>query len=467
MHFSQVKILLVAAGAVHLTNAHTTFTNFFVDGVDQGDGTAVRMSNNIQQATYPLPNVTTPDMACGVNGETGVARIASVNAGSRLTFEYRAVPDVSTVSGGVSIDPNHKGPCAIYMKKVTDSSASNNAAGDGWFKIMEDGYDSVAGKWCTEKLIPNDGHLSATVPSDLAPGYYLVRPELLALHQADKTPPDPQFYVGCAQIFLNSSGSATPPNTVAIPGYVNMSTSAMTYDIWTVPLKLPFPDFGPPLYTGSSSKRSIEARAMNQTIGLKPEGCVMENVNWCGFMPASYTDQSSCYQTSQNCSVQATDCYNAAGPTGSKNCFNWEDFCTAIHDDCGSSLSCSGPPSISSYMPGSLERLDQSKVAAASGPMPSSASLSGSNPAAPMQSYGAEPASAPPSAVIPGSSRLTGYITDTGSLPTNGSIDMCGSKGDQTCAEELCYTAVYPTITAARGANHNSGNVLEAPRTRG
>ena len=65
MHFSQVKILLVAAGAVHLTNAHTTFTNFFVDRVDQGDGTAVHMSNNIQQATYPLPNVTTPDMACG------------------------------------------------------------------------------------------------------------------------------------------------------------------------------------------------------------------------------------------------------------------------------------------------------------------------------------------------------------------------------------------------------------------
>ena len=158
-----------------------------------------------------------------------MARIASVNAGSNLTFEYRAVPDVSAVSGGVSIDPNHKGPCAIYMKKVTDSSASNNAAGDGWFKIMEDGYDSVAGKWCTEKLIPNDGHLSATVPSDLAPGYYLVRPELLALHQADKTPPDPQFYVGCAQIFLNSSGSATPPNTVAIPGYVNMSTPGTSF----------------------------------------------------------------------------------------------------------------------------------------------------------------------------------------------------------------------------------------------
>ena len=65
MQFSQVKTLLVAAGSVHVINAHTTFTNFFVDGVNQGDGTAVRMSNNMGQATFPLPNVATPDMACG------------------------------------------------------------------------------------------------------------------------------------------------------------------------------------------------------------------------------------------------------------------------------------------------------------------------------------------------------------------------------------------------------------------
>ena len=371
-----------------------------------------------------------------------MARIASVNAGSNLTFEYRAVPDVSTVSGGVSIDPSHKGPCAVYMKKVADSSASNNAAGDGWFKIMEDGYDSVAGKWCTEKLVPNDGHLSATVPSDLAPGYYLVRSELLALHQADKTPPDPQFYVGCAQVFLTSSGSATPPNTVSIPGYVDMNTPAMTYNVWTVPLKLPFPDFGPPLYTGSSAspKRGVEARAMSQTIGLKPEGCVMENANWCGFMPPAYTGQSSCYQTSQNCSVQATDCYNTAGPTGSKNCFNWENFCTAIRNDCGSSPSCSGPPSISSYMPTPLKGLDESKVLAPSGPMPSSASLSSSSSAVPMQSHEAEPASASPTAVITaGSPRPTGYIT--GTILIDGSVDTCGSNGGQTCAEGLCCSS--------------------------
>lgn len=308
MSCRKITLFIAAASVARIAQSHTAFTNFFVNGVDQGDGVAVRMSNILSQATFPIASVTSPVMACGqsmrislqfssllmcspgVNGEQGVARVASTKAGDTITFEWRDWPDGSQPG---SIDPSHKGPCAVYMKKVQDSAASNNAEGDGWFKIMEDGYDSSAGKWCTEKLIPNDGHMAATIPQDLAPGYYLMRPELLALHQADKTPPDPQFYVGCAQLFLASGGSAEPANTVSIPGYVNMSTPAMTYNIWKVPLQLPFPDFGPPVYSGSPSKRDLETRAtMEQTIGLKPEGCVMQNGNWCGFMPPSYNDST-------------------------------------------------------------------------------------------------------------------------------------------------------------------------------
>ena len=65
MRFFHVEVIVLAAGTASFGNAHTAFTNFFVDGVDQGDGTAVRMSNNIPEATYPLPNITTGDMACG------------------------------------------------------------------------------------------------------------------------------------------------------------------------------------------------------------------------------------------------------------------------------------------------------------------------------------------------------------------------------------------------------------------
>ena len=192
------------------------------------------------------------------------------------------------------------------MKKVDNAAANNTAAGDGWFKIMEDIYDSATGKWCTEKLNPDNGHLAATIPKDLASGYYLMRPELLALHQADKTPPDPQFYIGCAQIFLSSGGSATPKHTVSIPNYVNLQTPAMTYNVWQVPLKLPFPAFGPPVYTAGASKRDLGERAMSQTFGLKPADCVIENANWCSKMPPKYSDQNGCWAVS----LQILKCTN-------------------------------------------------------------------------------------------------------------------------------------------------------------
>jgi len=65
MIFLRTKAILVAAGAAQIVNAHTAFTNFFVDGVDQGDGFAVRMSNNNGRATFPISSATSPDVACG------------------------------------------------------------------------------------------------------------------------------------------------------------------------------------------------------------------------------------------------------------------------------------------------------------------------------------------------------------------------------------------------------------------
>ena len=68
MRHLKTGTILLAASAAQLANAHTAFTNFFIDGIDQGDGVAVRMSNNLPQATFPIPNVTSPDMACGKHG---------------------------------------------------------------------------------------------------------------------------------------------------------------------------------------------------------------------------------------------------------------------------------------------------------------------------------------------------------------------------------------------------------------
>lgn len=215
-----------------------------------------------------------------------------------MTVEFRSWPDGSRPG---SVDISHKGPCAVYMKKVSDSSASNNAAGPGWFKIFNEDYDTTTNQWCTEKLIPNNGHLTVALPTDLAPGYYLVRTELLALHQADKIPADPQFYVGCAQVFLHGSGNAIPQNTVSIPGYVSMqaNTAALTFHIWDGHLALPFPTIGPAVYT-SSGKRDITNRAIptQQSKGLMPANCILQNANWCGVEVPSYSDQAGCWAVS-------------------------------------------------------------------------------------------------------------------------------------------------------------------------
>lgn len=129
-------------------------------------------------------------IASGVDGQTAVNRISPTKAGDTLTFEYRVWADGSHPEVP-AIDISHKGPCSVYLKKVDDLLANNTAAGDGWFKIYDESFDDSTQEWCTIKMSNNNGHLSAVIPEDVAQGYYLVRPELLALHQAAQDPPIP------------------------------------------------------------------------------------------------------------------------------------------------------------------------------------------------------------------------------------------------------------------------------------
>ncbi|KAL8948487.1 MAG: hypothetical protein Q9222_005330 [Ikaeria aurantiellina] len=419
-----LKALLLAAAALRAVSAHTTFTNFYVDGAPQGDGTCVRMSNNIPQATFPIKPITSQDMACGVNGDKGVARICPAKSGSQLTFNFRDWPDGSHPG---SLDKSHMGPCSVYMKKVDNSAADNNAAGPGWFKIFEEDYDSSSNQWCTSKIMANDGKMSVNLPSDLAGGYYLVRPELLALHQADKSPPDPQFYVGCAQIFLQSTGSSVPKDTVSIPGYVSMQDPAMTFDIWTPSKQGTYKQFGPPTYKSGASKREIESRTTQttQTLGLKPANCIMQNDNWCGLSLPSYSDEKGCWASSQNCWDQTSKCYDSAGPVGSKNCKNWESYCTSVKSACGGG-NFNGPPSASSFMPAPLSRLTSTgSFAVAASP-----DNAGSKTESSTTSSKAEaPAIAPSSG-------------DSDKSTQGGSVNTCGSNnGGLKCASGLCCSS--------------------------
>ncbi|KAJ3472383.1 hypothetical protein NLG97_g11034 [Lecanicillium saksenae] len=175
----KMKFVTVLAFAATAT-AHTLFTTLYVNGKNQGDGTCVRMPKDGATGTAPIYPITGNAMACGYGGHDPVAFVCPAPSGSKLTFEFRLWPDAEQPG---ALDPGHKGPCAVYVKRV-DDMFSDPAAGPGWFKIWEDGYDNKTREWCTDRLIRHDGLLSVDLPTGLAPGYYLVRPEILALHWA-------------------------------------------------------------------------------------------------------------------------------------------------------------------------------------------------------------------------------------------------------------------------------------------
>ncbi|KAF2103427.1 hypothetical protein NA57DRAFT_32581, partial [Rhizodiscina lignyota] len=331
-----LKATIVAVAAAQAVYAHTTFMNLFVDGVEQGPGVCWRMNRNASQASFPIPNIESNDMACGIDGTEGVSRVCPVPDGSTLTFKFQSWASDPTKP---SLDPGHKGPCAVYLKKV-DSAVKDTGVGDGWFKIWDDGYDEDTQEWCTDKMINNGGFMSVKLPSGLVGGAYFVRPELLALHNA--LAGDPQFYAGCAQVFIdNPTGTAIPETTVSIPGYVKYGQKPVSYNIYATPLALPYPIPGPDVTTFKDDGTTTQK---TQTEGKKPAGCIDENDNWCGFEVPSYTNnQTECWASAGKCWDQSKVCWANALPTGGDGCTRWDDKCTAINDAC-TAKDWTGPP---------------------------------------------------------------------------------------------------------------------------
>lgn len=336
---SSLPFLVALAGPLAtLGDAHTIFTTLFVNDKTQGDGTCVRMNQDSENCTSPVPDLSSDDMACGVTGMKPVSYTCPAPAGSKITFEWRLYADLEKPG---SLDQSHKGPCAVYAKQISDM-ATDSAAGSGWFKLWDEGYDESSGKWCTEKLIDNNGLMSIEIPTGLPGGNWLFRPELLALHNADKG--DPQFYTGCAQVFVESEKTGTldvPADfSVSIPGYVKAGEPSVSFNIYNPVFPYPIP--GPKVYNvPSSSTRKREA--LVQTEGVIPPGCLIKNANWCGLEVSDYSTENGCWKASEECYNKGQTCYDSAPPTGDMNCKVWEAKCKEIQDEC-SAGKFTGPP---------------------------------------------------------------------------------------------------------------------------
>ncbi|KAK6532017.1 hypothetical protein TWF694_003180 [Orbilia ellipsospora] len=234
--------LLLATAAA----AHHVLTNFMVDDIHQTN--VLRQPGTVS----PIINPNDQNLACGTPPDNGQGmrgtEKAVIQPGSNLTFEWHTNWSAS-VSGPEGVtDISHKGPCAIYMRKVDDSvtAIANDLRQPGWFKIWEDGVDKD-GVFCTTRMRKNGGFFSGTVPKHLENGDYLVRAETVTLNNAEPPEDQPQWYIGCAQITLkNSKAPFVTPYTIPIPSgdYANLNMPGLRYNIW-YPTRSNFSDYGP------------------------------------------------------------------------------------------------------------------------------------------------------------------------------------------------------------------------------
>lgn len=225
---------VLAAAFVASASAHTRIYGAWVNGVDQGDGRGTYIRS--PPTNDPVKDVTSPDLVCNVAGGTPVADFVSAAAGDTVTMEW-----YHDNRGDDIIASSHKGPIATYIAEYFEDAGASPI----WTKIAEAGYDSSTQTWAVDDLIAAGGKVDFTLPSNIKAGKYMIRQEIIALHESDTCyatagSRGAQFYPSCVQFEVTGSGSATPDQafdfnanySCALPGIeFNLYGSFTSYEI--------------------------------------------------------------------------------------------------------------------------------------------------------------------------------------------------------------------------------------------
>ncbi|TDZ15044.1 Cellulose-growth-specific protein [Colletotrichum orbiculare MAFF 240422] len=220
MFSGTVVPLLCLASAVA---GHGAVTSYTIDGKNYPgyEGFAPATSPPTIQRQWPdyNPTLTVSDIKMRCNGGTSAPLSASIKAGTNITANWKQWTHA-------------QGPVMVWLYDCGGSF--QGCAGDkqSWFKIDQMGLwgnNLNSENWGTA-IVLKQLKWSSKIPSNLKPGNYLVRHELLALHQANT----PQFYAECAQLVVVGPGTSQPPSSFlkSIPGYAPQDDPGVTVDIY-------------------------------------------------------------------------------------------------------------------------------------------------------------------------------------------------------------------------------------------
>jgi hypothetical protein len=242
MKSASTFVFTLIASALPLINAHGVLTNAKIDGkLIKGN----RIEGNARDSAIrrvfsqdPIKGANNRDINCGT-GAIPASLISEANPGSKLEFDWKGA------SGGNW--PHNTGPMITYMASCGDVSCDKfDPIKAKWFKISQQGRKQN-GNWVQEDIMKGQFSPPVTVPQNLAPGNYMVRHEIIALHLATQRG-GAEFYAGCMQLKIGGSGTGAPEanELVNLPGaYKDDDAGIFVPDVFNPGSKYSFP--GPPI----------------------------------------------------------------------------------------------------------------------------------------------------------------------------------------------------------------------------
>lgn len=252
------RLALIVAAA-RTVSAHGFIDRWLIDGrnytgfnptsapwqPDQGTIAWPAWNENTGPVFSTAAGLSSPNIICQINA-TNAQTSAAVPAGSTLQLHWTPWID------------SHHGPIMTYLAACPGAGAGDCSTADktklAWFKIAELGQISLGagytpGVWASDQMRAAGGTWSVTIPASLRAGRYVLRNEIIALHNAYQVG-GAQFYPQCANIEITGGGTLTPPGVLGTQLY-NATDPGVLYNIYNDGAKPVYKIPGPPLCTYS------------------------------------------------------------------------------------------------------------------------------------------------------------------------------------------------------------------------
>lgn len=200
----------------------------------------------------PVLDISSPALACREGAEPATS-YGAIDAGGKATMWWTSADKVINPDGWAV---SHRGPIMTYIAPCDGDCTTVDKTTLRWTKIAEEGLVSgtanVNGVWATDKMRENGGVVTVDIPSSIAPGKYVLRSEIIALHRAHLS--EPEFYGQCGNIEVRGSGTddLSGVGTVAAELY-SRDDNIFGFDVYNGGSETTWDIPGPALYQSAAS----------------------------------------------------------------------------------------------------------------------------------------------------------------------------------------------------------------------